>query len=287
MKFAIPPSRHRLTAYERRARAGMAAFYTLCGLILLYLILPLFAIVPISFNPTTFFSYPEDELSLRWYEEFFTSPAWMLALKNSLIIAGSVVVLATVLGTLAALGLTLADFPFKSAIIGLLISPIMVPHIIIGVGLFFFYANLGLAHTLPGMILAHTMLATPFVVMTVTVTLANFNRNLIRAGTSLGARPATVFFKVILPLILPGILGGAVLAFVASFDELIVAIMLTGSEQRTLPRQMWSGVREEISPVITAVATILITLAILLMATMEWLRRRGERFRSARFARAG
>ena len=112
------------------------------------------------------------------------------------------------------------------------------------------------------------------------------NINLMRAAASLGAGPVTVFFKVVFPLILPGILSGAVLAFVASFDELIVAILLAGSEQRTLPRQMWSGVREEISPVITAVATVLISFAILLMLTMEWLRRRSERLRGTRFQAA-
>ena len=267
-------------------KAGKFALYGICGLILFFLISPLITIVPLSFNSEPFFTYPMPGFSLQWYEEFFNSNAWMLALKNSLIIAISVVVLATTLGTLAALGLTLTDFPLKSLVIGLLISPMMVPHIIIGVGMFFFYAWLGIVNTLPGMILAHTTLATPFVVLTVTVTLANFNINLMRAAANLGAGPVTVFFKIVFPLILPGILSGAVLAFVASFDELIVAILLAGSEQRTLPRQMWSGVREEISPVITAVATVLISFAILLMLTMEWLRRRSERLRGTRFQAA-
>lgn len=254
-------------------------FYVICGLILFFLVSPLIAIIPLSFNPEHFFTYPIPGFSLRWYEEFFASNAWMLALKNSLIIGTSVVVLATVLGTVAALGLTLANFPLKSFIIGLLLTPMMVPHIITGVGMFFFYAWLGIINSLPGMILAHTTVATPFVVITVTATLANFNINLIRAAASLGASPVKVFFKIIVPLILPGILAGALLAFVASFDELIIAILLSGSEQRTLPRQMWSGVREEISPVITAVATVLISFSVLLMLTMEWLRRRNEKIR--------
>ena len=268
-------------------KAWTFALYGICGLILFFLVSPLIAIIPLSFNSEPFFTYPIPGFSLQWYEQFFNSNAWMLALKNSLIIASSVVVLATTLGTLAALGLTLTDFPLKSLVIGLLISPMMVPHIIIGVGMFFFYAWLGIVNTLPGMILAHTTLATPFVVLTVTATLANFNINLMRAASNLGAGPVTVFFKVVFPLILPGILGGAVLAFVASFDELIVAILLSGSEQRTLPRQMWSGVREEISLVITAVATVLISFAILLMLTMEWLRRRSERLRGTTLQVAG
>jgi len=253
-----------------------------CTLILIYLLLPMLAIVPLSFNAEPFFSYPIREFSLRWYYDFFHSSEWLLALKNSLLVAGSVVVLATVLGTLAALGLTLANFPLKGFIVALLISPMMVPHIITGVGLFFFFAMFNLVNTLTGLVLAHTLVATPFVVMTVSVTLANFNTNLIRAASNLGAGPVVVFRRVILPLILPGVLSGALFAFVASFDELIIAILMAGSETRTLPRQMWSGVREEVSPVITAVATMLMAFAIIAMLTTEWLRRRGERMRTTR-----
>jgi putative spermidine/putrescine transport system permease protein len=260
-----------------QARLARIALYLGCGLVLFYLVVPIFAIVPLSFNPEPFFSYNFDEMSLRWYAELVASNAWRLAFTNSLIVAGAVVVLATSLGTLAALGVTLSDFPLKALVVGLLVSPLMVPHIIIGVGAFFFYSWLGIANTLIGLILVHTALATPFVLLTVTATLANFNRNLLRAGQSLGAGPIMVFREIMLPLIWPGILSGAVFAFIASFDELIVAIMLAGSENRTLPRQMWSGVREEISPIITAVATILVALALLLLATMELLRRRAER----------
>jgi putative spermidine/putrescine transport system permease protein len=253
------------------------------GLVFLYLVLPMVAIVPLSFNQAPYFTYPMPGLSLQWYAKFFGSTEWMLALRNSLIIALGSMVLATVLGTLAAFGLTLADFPLKSVVVGLLVSPLMVPHIIIGVGMFFFYAWLGLANTLGGMILAHTTLATPFVVLTVAVTLANFNKNLIRAAAGMGANPMQVFGRVVLPLIFPGVLSGALFAFVASFDELIVALMLAGSENRTLPRQMWSGVREEISPVVTAVATTLFVIATLLMIAMEWLRRRSEHLQETRF----
>lgn len=257
-------------------------FRIACVLILIYLLLPMLAIVPLSFNAEPFFSYPIKEFSLRWYSDFFHSSEWLLALKNSLLVAGAVVVLATVLGTLAALGLTLADFPLKGLIVGLLLSPMMVPHIITGVGLFFFFAMFNLVNTLTGLVLAHTLVATPFVVMTVSATLANFNMNLVRAASNLGAGPVLIFRRIILPLILPGVLSGALFAFIASFDELIIAILLAGSETRTLPRQMWSGVREEVSPVITAVATMLMAFAIVAMLTMEWLRRRDERMRTTR-----
>jgi putative spermidine/putrescine transport system permease protein len=247
-------------------------------------IMPMLAIVPLSFNAEPFFSYPIRDFSLRWYEDFFHSAEWMLALKNSLIIASAVVVLATLLGTLAALGLTLAEFPMKGLVVGLLISPMMVPHIITGVGLFFLFASFNLLNTRVSLILAHTLVATPFVVMTVSVTLANFNVNLIRAASNLGAGPLTAFRRIILPLILPGVLSGALFAFVASFDELIITILLAGSENRTLPRQIWSGVREEVSPVITAVATLLMAFAVLAMLIMEWMRRRSEKMRAAQVA---
>jgi putative spermidine/putrescine transport system permease protein len=159
-----------------------------------------------------------------------------------------------------------------------------VPHIIIGLGMFFLYAWMGLIQTLWGMILAHTTIAAPFVVLTVAATLANFNRNLVRAASGLGAGPLVTFRKVVLPLILPGVLAGAVFAFIISFDELIIALFLAGSEHRTLPRQMWSGTREEISPVITAVATVLMGVSIVLVLAMEWLRRRSERLRARGFA---
>ena len=186
--------------------------------------------------------------------------------------------------TLAALGLTMANFPMKALIFGLLISPMMVPPLITGVGMFFLYSWAGVVYTMPGLILAHTVLALPFVVLIVTATLATFNVNLMRAGASLGANPVTVFFKIVLPMILPGVLGGAVLAFVASFDELIIALLISGSDYMTIPRQMWSGVREELNPVITAAATVLVSFSILLMGTAEFLRRRNERMKSTRFA---
>ena len=267
--------------------AERAYEYTLrfiCGLILLFLLIPLFAIIPLSFNAEPFFTFPMPGVSTRWYEALFASPRWQHAAQVTFLVAFSVMVIATCLGTLAALGITFADFPMKSFVIGLFLSPLMVPHLIVGVGMYFFYAWAGVVYTPWGLILAHTVLATPFVVLIVTATLANFNVNLIRAGSSLGATPVTVFFKIVLPVILPGVIGGAVLAFVASFDELIVAILISGPDFKTIPRQMWSGVREELSPVVTAAATLLICFSILIMGFAEWLRRRTVRLRSDRFA---
>ena len=267
-------------------RAWEYVRWILCGLILLFLFAPTIPIIPLSFNSEPYFTFPMPGLSTQWYEQLVASEAWRDALGTSLIVAISTTILATLLGTLAALGLTLTDFRMKAVVMGLLISPMMVPTIITGVGMFFLYAWLGVLYTIPGLVMAHTVLALPFVVLIVTATLANFNVNLMRAGASLGANPIAVFFKIVLPVILPGVLGGAVLAFVASFDELIIALMVSGTDYETIPRQMWSGVREEISPVITAAATVLISFSILLMGTAEFLRRRTVRGRSARFARA-
>jgi putative spermidine/putrescine transport system permease protein len=162
---------------------------------------------------------------------------------------------------------------------GLLISPMIVPLIISAAGMYFFYSNIGLSQTYLGIILAHTALGTPFVVITVTATLVGFDHSLSRASANLGANPTTTFFKVIMPLILPGVISGALFAFITSFDEVVVVLFLAGFDQRTIPRQMWSGIREQISPTILAVATILVMISIALLATLELLRRRGEKMR--------
>ena len=250
-----------------------------CVLVLVCLVLPIFAIIPIAFTSDTMLSYPMPGFSLRWFSEFFNSVMWTLSMKNSFIIAFATTFLATSLGTLAALGLTMANFPFKGVITGIMIMPMVVPLVISAVGIYFFYAWIGLTSTYTGMILAHTALATPFVVITVTATLQGFNRNQIRAGSSLGASPPAVFFKITLPQILPGVISGALFAFVTSFDEVVVALFIAGSEQYTLPRQMFAGIREKYNPTIAAVATMMIVISVLLLVTVELLRRRSERLR--------
>jgi putative spermidine/putrescine transport system permease protein len=263
-------------------RAWHFVFRAICALVLLFLIAPILVIMPLSFNAEPYFSYPMPGLSLRWYEDFFTSERWQNALQTSVIVGVATTVLATALGTLAALGLSRANFPARAAVMGVLISPMVVPVIITAVGMYFFYTQIGLANSLPGLILAHTALATPFVVITVTATLSSFDHSLSRAGASLGASPPVVFFKIILPLILPGVISGALFAFVTSFDEVVVVLFLASPEQRTLPKQMFSGIREIISPTITAAATLLILFSVFLLTTVELLRRRSERLRGVR-----
>lgn len=267
------------TPSEKIAYYGLRVFV---GLVLLFLIAPILAIMPLSFNSDMFFSYPMPGFSLRWYEDFFFNPRWQSALWLSAVLAVLTTMLSTTLGTLAALGLARGNLPFRATIMAVLISPMIVPIIISALGMFFFYAKINLLGTLPGLVLAHTALATPFVVITVTATLSSFDRTLMRAGESLGASPSTVFFRVVMPLILPGMISGALFAFGTSFDEVIAVIFIAGPEQRTLPRQMFSGIREQISPTITAAATVLIIISTLMLVTVELLRRRSERLRGIR-----
>ncbi len=255
------------------------SFRFICGLILMFLITPILVIIPLSFNAEPYFTYPMPGLSMRWYQDILDNELWLLALKNSVIIAFFATILATTLGTVAALGLSRSNLPYKGLIMGLMISPMIVPIVITAVGMYFFYVKLGLTNNLLGLIVAHTVLGTPFVVITVTATLVGFDHSLTRAAANLGANPAGTFFKVTMPLVLPGMISGGLFAFVTSFDEVVCVLFLGGVEQRTIPRQMWSGIREQISPTILAVATILVIISIGLLTSLELLRRRNERLR--------
>ena len=250
--------------------------------VFVFLIAPILVVVPLSFNAEPYFTFTEGMLSLdpaafslRWYAAVTGDPNWLRALLNSLVIGFFATTLATVLGTVASLGLASPAMPARRAVMGVLISPMVTPVVIAAAGMFFFYSSIGLAQTHVGLILAHAALGTPFVVITVTATLASFDENLVRAGTSLGADPWRVFRRVQLPLIAPGVVSGALFAFAASFDEVVTVLFMGGLEQRTIPREMWAGIREQISPAILAVATMLIAFALGLMGCVEWLRRRG------------
>ena len=296
------------------------SYLVICTLIFIFLIAPIIVIIPLSFNAEPYFTFTEkmrsfdpEGYSLRWYDSLLTfgmqapdgprnaswwadaweNAKWISAAKNSLIIGFFSTILATCLGTLAALGLSRPEMPFRRAIMAILISPMIVPLIITATGMFFFYSNpcsvLGwfglpsncgrLAGTYLGVILAHATLGIPFVIITVTATLSGFDQSLVRAAASLGANPRTAFFRVVMPLILPGVVSGGLFAFVTSFDEVVAVLFIANHDQQTIPRQMWNGIREQISPAILAVATILVVISIALLATVELLRRRSERLR--------
>lgn len=308
-------------------------FRILCGAVLLFLIAPIIVVIPLSFNAEPYFTFTSKMLhfdpagySMQWYDKLLTfgmqepghernwawwsdvwqNAKWVNAAKNSIIIGFFATLVSTGLGTLAALGLSRPEMPYRRAIMAILISPMIVPIIITATGLFFFYSDPGLpypylsfspfglhfgyfslhdafgfrlAGTYLGVILAHATLGIPFVIITVTATLIGFDHSLTRAAANLGASPTTTFFKVIMPLILPGVISGGLFAFVTSFDEVVVVLFIGAPDQQTIPRQMWNGIREQISPAILAVATILVVISIAMLATLELLRRRGERLR--------
>ena len=307
-------------------KAWHYCYLAICAAIFFFLIAPIVVVIPLSFNAEPYFTFTEkmrsfdpEGYSLRWYDTLLTfgmtnpdaprdtswwgdvwnNARWVGAAKNSIIIGVFSTILATVLGTLAALGLSRPEMPFRRLIMAILISPMIVPIIITATGMFFFYSsacvdttstfgrllapvlsNSGcLANTYLGVILAHATLGIPFVIITVTATLIGFDQSLNRAAASLGANPRTTFFKVTMPLILPGVISGALFAFVTSFDEVVAVLFIAGPDQQTIPRQMWNGIREQISPAILAVATLLVIFSIALLATVEVLRRRGERLR--------
>jgi putative spermidine/putrescine transport system permease protein len=263
-------------------------YLTFCGLVFFFLIAPLFVILPLSFNAEQYIHFSAKMLaldpegfSLRWYEDMIygTKNPWGLATKNSIIIAFFATIGSTILGTVAALGLSSRHMPYKAAFMALLISPMIVPLIISGTAIFFFMAKVGLAATHTGIILSHIILGTPFVVITVTATLSGFDHSVTRAAASLGSNPVNTFMKITLPLIMPGVISGALFAFVTSFDEVVVVLFLAGLENTTIPIQMWVGLREQLSPTIMAVATCLIVMSTLILVTAELLRRRSERLR--------
>ncbi|RBP86771.1 putative spermidine/putrescine transport system permease protein [Rhodobacter sp. 140A] len=297
-------------------------YLVICALILLFLIAPIIIVIPLSFNAEPYFTFTQKMLtfdpsgySMRWYDklvtfgmqnpeaergaafwwDFWHNATWMQVTKNSIIIGVCATLLSAGLGTIAALGLTRPEMPFRKQITAVLISPMIVPIIISATGMFFFYSGQWLpiislsggvhmewgrlAGTYAGIILAHAALGIPFVIITVTATLSGFDQSLVRAAASLGANPRTAFFRVVMPLILPGVVSGGLFAFVTSFDEVVAVLFIANHDQQTIPRQMWNGIREQISPAILAVATILVVISIALLATVELLRRRSERLR--------
>ena len=262
------------------------AFRIIAGLILVFLITPILVVMPLSFNAEDFFTFTPEMLafdpegySLKHYRDFFTNSDWQGALWNSVRIAPVSTILAVGFGTLAAIGLSQPHVPFRQAIMAILISPMIVPLIISAAGMYFFYSRIGLQGTYLGVVLAHAALGIPFVIITVTATLVGFDRSLTRAAANMGADPVTTFFRVQMPLILPGVISGGLFAFITSFDEVVVVLFVGSAGQKTLPWQMFIGLREQISPTILAVATILVGISICLLATVELLRRRSERLR--------
>ena len=252
-----------------------------CAAVLFFLVAPVLVVIPLSFNAEPYFTFTEgmlrldpDAWSLRWYDNVLTEGRWLPALGKSLTIGVAATVVATTLGTLAALGLSSPAMPGREWIMAVLISPMVTPIIITAAGMSFFYSDLGLGQTYAALVLAHAVLGAPFVLIAVSASLSGYNHDLNRAAANLGANAWTTLRRVQLPLIAPGVFTGALFAFSASFDEVVVVLFIGGPDQRTIPREMWAGIREQISPEILAVATFLIVFAVLLLAAVNWLRQR-------------
>jgi putative spermidine/putrescine transport system permease protein len=266
---------------ERTAKINFIGviFYIYCLGVFLFLILPLFVVLPISISSAKYLEFPPRGISLQWYEQFFRSKEWVRATLNSLKIATMTSLFATLLGIPAALTLARHRFKGKQVIYSLLLSPMIIPVIIVAIAIYFFFAGFKLVDNIYSLALAHTILALPVVLITVSAALQGFDQTLEYAAMSLGANRLKTFFKVTLPLIRPGVITGALFAFITSFDEIVIAIFLSGSRAITLPRRMWSSIREEIDPTIAAVSSILIISCVLLLLSVAALRRRSERLK--------
>ena len=274
------PSSPRFPPYAKgRDKAVHYGLLAVCVGILVFLIAPVLVIIPLAFNADPYFTYPISRFTLKWFAEFFTQEIWRISVKNSFVIALAATFIATTLGTLAAVGLMHRNLPGRALITAILVSPMIVPIVIIAVGAYFFYSTLGIANSLTGIVMAHAVLGTPFVLITVSATLAGFDQSLVRAARVLGASPWEAFRRVTLPIIWPGVFSGALFAFATSFDEVVVVLFLGSVEQRTIPRQMWTGLREQLSPTILAAAVVLIAISVAMLLTLEALRRRNMRLR--------
>jgi putative spermidine/putrescine transport system permease protein len=260
--------------------------WVVVAIVLAYLVFPVFIVAPVSFSSAKYLQFPPPGWSLQWYENYFARPGWVPATLLSIRVALITAVLATLLGTAASLALVRGRFPGRNAINSFMVSPLVVPGIIVAIGVYFFYAQVRLVGNPLGLALAHTALALPFVVTNVSATLHGFDERLEYAAMNLGANRWQTFRRVTLPIIRPGVFAGALFAFIVSFDELIVALFVSGSGAVTLPRKMWDSLRQEIDPTIAAVSTILISLSIVVLLVAELLRQRSERTRTATWVAA-
>jgi ABC-type spermidine/putrescine transport system permease subunit II len=244
-----------------------------CGLVFFFLLMPILIIVPMSFNPKRILEFPPQGFSLKWYLSYFTNSQWIGATLRSFRVALGVSFLSTVVGVLAAFGLVRGQYRGKGFLMAFILSPLIVPVIIKAVSVYYFFSKLHLVGTELGLVLAHTASAIPYNVIIVASTLVNFDESLERASMNLGANRIRTFFHITLPLIRPGLISAALFAFISSFDELIIAIFISGVKAVTLPKMMWDGIRFEVNPTLTAISSILILLSTVLLLSSEYLRK--------------
>jgi putative spermidine/putrescine transport system permease protein len=252
-------------------RIALSAFAALVGA---FLLLPIFAVIPAAFNASSFIRLPPDAWSGRWWGTFFADSTWRRALMTSLQVATLAAALSVVLGTAAALGIARLGGWMRQLALAIFVGPVIVPVIVLAVALYSLARSAGLVGTIATLAIAHTMLALPYVALNVGVSLAALDPRLALAATGLAASPWRVFRTVTLPLIMPGVLGGGVFAFVTSFDEVVLSIFLAGPQAKTLPVRIWEEIRVEYTPVVAVAATIMIALAVAAVAASRMIQRR-------------
>jgi putative spermidine/putrescine transport system permease protein len=274
----LKPVSSRIPEFVRITNWGKMSLAVYCVGIFIFLILPVFIVVPIAFSDELFVRFPPAGYSLHLFESYFSSPGWMRATRNSFCVAVPVMFLATLLGTAASLSLVRGLYRGKRFLYAFFISPMVIPAIISAISMYFFISKLKMIGTVNGLILAHTVIAVPYVVVVMTSTLQGFDEQLEQASMSLGAGRIGTFFNITLPLIRPGIFTALIFSFIASFDEVIIALFISGVGAETIPKRMWDGIREEMSPVIAAVSAVLILVSAVLLLSFVILRRRQKRF---------
>jgi putative spermidine/putrescine transport system permease protein len=268
MRDAAASARRAPNPYElgRRLVVAFAIF------VVIAMAIPALFVVPVSFSATRFLMFPPETLSLRWYEAYFTTPEWTDATVYSLVLAVLTTALSLLIGIPAAFGLARGTFRGRQLVTLLIIAPLVVPVILIAIAEYFFMAELNLIGTTPGLVIAHTLLAMPFVVIIVTATLRGYDRSFERAAMSMGAAPLRTFWYVTLPLIRPSVISAALFAFLASFGEFLTSLFVIGSTRSTLPIQLWKGIRFETNPTIAAAASMLVAVSVLALVAVEFAR---------------
>jgi len=247
-------------------------FYTYCWLVLVFMIMPNFVVFPISFSSATYLEFPPKEWSLRWYHEYFGRAEWVSATLRSFEVGLCVTFVSIILGSLAAYGLVRGRFPGKNFINAVIISPMIAPILVTAVAVFMLFARLRLNGSLIGFVIAHTVVATPFVVIVMSASLRGVNIELEQAAMNLGANRFTTLRRVVFPMALPGKISSGLFAFLISFDELIIAIFISTPKMNTLPKILWDGIRTEINPTIASVSTLLITMSVIVLVSVALVR---------------
>ncbi len=266
--FREPASETQITHF------GRLWLYLLAGLVMLFLILPIFIVIPMSFSDSRFLQFPPQGFSWRWYESFFGSTEWLRATRVSFVVAILTMLVATPLGVAAAYGLHVSGLRFARTVNVMLISPLIIPVIILAVGIFYLYVRLGIVNTIGGLVMAHAILAIPFVLVTTTSGLQQYDLNQERVARSLGASRFTAFRTVTLPQLRSSIIAGALFAFITSLDEVVIALFVSGGTNATLTRRMFTGLRDEVDPTIAAISSMLIVFSIVLLMLAQFLGRK-------------